>query len=65
MMQLCAVVVLARMLAVAAPNYVGSAACKTCHPAIYARWEKTPMANIVRDPRDHPDAIVPDLSSAT
>ena len=33
-----------------------------CHPAIYARWKATPMANVVRDPRQHPDAILPDLS---
>ena len=46
----------------AAPTYVGSVACKTCHPAIYARWQKTPMANVVRDPKEHPDAILPDLS---
>jgi predicted CXXCH cytochrome family protein len=48
--------------ALAAPTYVGSAACKTCHSAIYARWQKTPMANVVRDPKEHPDAILPDLS---
>jgi hypothetical protein len=46
----------------AAPAYVGSAACKTCHSAIYARWQKTPMANVVRDPKEHPEAIIPDLS---
>jgi predicted CXXCH cytochrome family protein len=46
----------------AAPNYVGSAACRVCHSAIYARWQKTPMANVVRDPKEHPDAIFPDLS---
>jgi len=46
----------------AAPSYVGSAACKTCHAAIYARWQKTPMANVVRDPKEHPDAILPDLT---
>src|SRR5215471_13939474 len=45
-------------------DYVGSAACKTCHPRIYARWTKTRMANVVRDPREHPDAIIPDLSKA-
>ena len=28
----------------------------------HARWQKTPMANVVRDPREHPDAILPDLS---
>jgi predicted CXXCH cytochrome family protein len=44
-------------------HYVGSAACKDCHQDIYARWSKTRMANIVRDPRVHPDAIIPDLST--
>ncbi len=43
-------------------RYSGSAACKTCHPAIYERWSKTRMANVVRDPKTHPDAILPDLS---
>src|ERR1700729_396702 len=43
-------------------TYVGSAACKTCHEAIYNRWSKTLMANVVRDPRVHPDALRPDLS---
>ena len=40
----------------------GSAACKSCHESVYARWSKTRMANVVRDPREHPDAIIPDLS---
>jgi len=31
---------------------------------IYARWSKTRMANVVRDPKTHPDAIIPDLSKA-
>ena len=26
-------------------------------------WKKTPMANVVRDPREHRDAIIPDLST--
>src|SRR5450432_335880 len=43
-------------------TYAGSATCQTCHPAVYARWIKTPMANVVRDPKVHPDAILPDLS---
>ena len=43
-------------------DFVGSLACKSCHPAIYARWSKTRMANVVRDPEVHPDAILPDLS---
>jgi len=43
-------------------TYVGSAACQKCHDDIYARWAKSRMANVVRDPRQHPDAIIPDLS---
>jgi predicted CXXCH cytochrome family protein len=46
----------------ASARYVGSAACKSCHQSIYERWTKTRMANIVLDPREHPDAIIPDLS---
>ena len=48
----------------AQPQYVGSARCGTCHPAVYQRWQKTRMANVVRDPRTHPDAILPDLTKA-
>jgi hypothetical protein len=44
-------------------RYVGSRACQSCHADIYARWQKTPMANVVRDPREHPEAILPDLAS--
>jgi predicted CXXCH cytochrome family protein len=42
--------------------YVGSTACSRCHGAVYARWQNTRMANVVRDPRAHPDAIAPDLA---
>jgi predicted CXXCH cytochrome family protein len=44
--------------------YVGSTACKTCHPAMYERWSKTRMANVVQDPKVHPEAILPDLTKA-
>jgi len=44
-------------------RYTGSQACQECHEEIYARWKKTPMANVVRDPREHPDAILPDLAT--
>jgi predicted CXXCH cytochrome family protein len=44
-------------------QYVGSPACERCHSSIYGRWKSTPMANVVRDPREHPDAIIPDLKS--
>jgi predicted CXXCH cytochrome family protein len=43
-------------------HYVGSAACSSCHAPLYARWSRTRMANVVRDPKIHPDAIIPDLS---
>jgi predicted CXXCH cytochrome family protein len=43
-------------------QYVGSTACKTCHAATYDRWSKTRMANVVVDPKTHPNAIIPDLS---
>src|ERR1700720_3638565 len=45
-----------------AATFVGSATCKKCHEEIYGRWSKSRMANVVRDPREHPDAIIPDLS---
>ncbi len=48
--------------AVSNRHYVGSLACRTCHPQIYERWKTTRMANVVRDPKKHPDAIIPDLS---
>jgi predicted CXXCH cytochrome family protein len=46
-------------------HYVGSQACEKCHEDIYRRWKKTPMANVVRDPREHLDAITPDLATNT
>jgi len=42
--------------------YVGSAACARCHSPIYERWRVTRMANVVRDPKVHPDAFIPDFS---
>jgi predicted CXXCH cytochrome family protein len=45
-----------------AAQYVGSAACSACHEEVYNRWKTTLMANVVRDPREHPEAIIPDLS---
>ena len=44
----------------ASAHYSGSTACAKCHAAIYDRWKKTPMANVVLDPREHPDAITAD-----
>lgn len=49
--------------ALASAHYTGSMACRECHKDLYDRWVKTPMANVVRDPREHPEAIIPDLST--
>lgn len=45
-------------------TYLGSGECKTCHADIYERWSKTRMANVVLDPKKHPDAIIPDLNKS-
>jgi predicted CXXCH cytochrome family protein len=47
----------------ASAHYVGSTACQKCHAQIYDRWKKTPMANVVQDPREHPNAIIPNLAT--
>jgi predicted CXXCH cytochrome family protein len=49
----------------ASTRYAGSQACRKCHEQIYERWKKTPMANVVRDPREHPEAIIPNLATNT
>jgi predicted CXXCH cytochrome family protein len=46
-------------------HYVGSQSCGKCHADIYDRWKKTPMANVVRDPRKHPEALIPNLTTDT
>jgi predicted CXXCH cytochrome family protein len=45
-------------------HYVGSKACAACHKDEYDRWSKTAMANIVRDPKVHPEAVLADFSKA-
>lgn len=45
-------------------GYAGSTTCKTCHPATYERWSKTRMANVLVDPKQRPEAIIPDFSKA-
>ena len=44
-------------------HYTGSKACEKCHAEIYEHWKKTPMANVVRAPKEHADAIIPDLTT--
>ena len=58
------VVGFAAALSAQTAQYTGSTACKTCHPSTYERWSKTRMSNVVRDPKQHPEAIIPDLSKA-
>jgi len=43
-------------------SYIGSASCRPCHTAVYDRWAKTRMANVVVDPRQHPERVLPDFS---
>ena len=46
----------------AAAHFVGSQACADCHQEVFDRWSRTRMANVVRDPREHPEAVIPDFS---
>src|SRR3954466_6851597 len=43
-------------------TYVGSAACAGCHAPVYQRWSKTRMANVVTDPSQHPEMVLPDFT---
>ena len=43
-------------------SYVGSAVCERCHRPIYQRWSKTRMANVVTDPRQRPEVVLPDFN---
>ena len=57
-------VVAQQTAAVKDATYVGSQACQRCHEDQYARWQKTAMANVLRDPKVHPDAIAADPATA-
>src|SRR5271168_2331074 len=43
-------------------TFVGSEQCRRCHEKIYAAWSQTRMANVVRDPAAHPEAVLGDFS---
>ena len=45
-----------------ARTYVGSLACQACHEATYERWSKTRMANVVTNPKEHPELVLPDFT---
>jgi predicted CXXCH cytochrome family protein len=46
-------------------TYVGSQTCATCHRAVYDRWSKTRMANVVTDPKVHPELVLGDFANRT
>ncbi len=46
-----------------AAHYVGSKACASCHQDQYNRWSKTKMANVVTDPKVHPEVVVADFAT--
>ena len=43
-------------------TYVGSKACERCHTADYNGWKQTRMANVVRDPKAHPEGVLGDFT---
>ena len=43
-------------------QFVGSGTCKGCHAAAYNGWAKTRMANVVLDPKLHPEAVLGDFT---
>lgn len=43
------------------PRFVGSESCRGCHQKAYDGWKQTRMANVVRDPKVHPDAVLGDF----
>ncbi len=45
-------------------HFVGSESCKGCHAETYAGWKQTRMANVIRDPKVHPEAVLADFTHA-
>jgi predicted CXXCH cytochrome family protein len=43
-------------------HFVGSKQCQSCHADLYASWQQTRMANVIRDPKEHPEAVLGDFS---
>src|SRR5277367_5359819 len=42
-------------------HFIGSEKCAKCHASAYKGWKQTRMANVVRDPKLHPDAVLGDF----
>jgi predicted CXXCH cytochrome family protein len=47
-----------------AAHFVGSASCRSCHTKEYDGWKQTRMANVIRSPKEHPDAVLGDFTHA-
>src|SRR5450755_1114517 len=45
-------------------HFVGSQSCQSCHAEVYSSWKQTRMANVVRDPKGHPEAVLADFTHA-
>ena len=43
-------------------HFTGSDSCKPCHLQQYNGWKKTRMANVIQDPKLHPEAVVGDFA---
>lgn len=43
-------------------HFVGSGSCQKCHAEAYQGWKQTRMANVVRDPKVHPEAVLGDFT---
>jgi len=42
-------------------HFAGSESCRKCHQREYDGWKQTRMANVVRDPKLHPEAVLGDF----
>jgi len=59
---LIAALTLSRVTVAQQAHFVGSEKCRTCHEDLYKNWKETRMANVVRDPKAHPEAVLGDFS---
>jgi predicted CXXCH cytochrome family protein len=46
-------------------HFVGSDSCKRCHEDEFNGWKQTRMANVVRDPKEHPESVLGDFAHPT
>jgi predicted CXXCH cytochrome family protein len=43
-------------------QFTGSESCRKCHAKEFNGWKQTRMANVVRDPKLHPEAVLGDFN---